>query len=117
MSNLIEGLVKELEQFPDDNDRDAVLHLIESLRSSGVSLITLERTLSLLNAAYRDFLSEVGQKSPSVACSFCHRSREEVRQLVAATTVSICDSCNEIVARTIAEQGQKSKWQLFKRTH
>jgi ATP-dependent Clp protease ATP-binding subunit ClpX len=42
-------------------------------------------------------------------CSFCGKSRDEVRKLIAGPTVYICDECIELCNDIIAEEGEEEK--------
>ena len=43
---------------------------------------------------------------PKLYCSFCGKSRDEVRKLIAGPTVSICDECIDLCNDIIAEEGE-----------
>jgi ATP-dependent Clp protease ATP-binding subunit ClpX len=53
---------------------------------------------------------EKGRRDP--ACSFCNRSQEEVRKLIAGPSVYICDECidlcNDIIAEEVDQSGPES---------
>ena len=40
-------------------------------------------------------------------CSFCGKSRDEVRKLIAGPTVYICDECIDLCNDIIAEEGDR----------
>lgn len=48
---------------------------------------------------------------PDVACSFCGKSRQAVKHLVAAPRVSICDECTSLTLGVLLEQ-EAPNWQL-----
>jgi len=48
-------------------------------------------------------------RSESLRCSFCGKSRDEVRKLIAGPTVYICDECIELCNDIIAEEGEEEK--------
>src|SRR5574341_646035 len=41
-----------------------------------------------------------------IQCSFCHKSRAEVRKIVAGPSVYICDECVELCSDLIAEHDE-----------
>src|SRR5881628_1023030 len=43
----------------------------------------------------------------TLKCSFCGKSQNDVRKLIAGPTVYICDECIELCNDIIAEEGQK----------
>ena len=45
----------------------------------------------------------------SLYCSFCGKSQDEVRKLIAGPTVYICDECIELCNEIIAEEYQKEE--------
>jgi ATP-dependent Clp protease ATP-binding subunit ClpX len=49
-------------------------------------------------------LSRRDNKSDSLTCSFCGKSQEEVKKLIAGPTVYICDECIELCNDIIAEE-------------
>jgi SpoVK/Ycf46/Vps4 family AAA+-type ATPase len=55
-------------------------------------------------SAYR-----TARPTPDVACSFCGKSSQEVRKLLAAERASICDDCVELCRDIVAEQAQKAR--------
>ena len=53
--------------------------------------------------------TETAHGSPAVLrCSFCGKSANEVRKLIARPTVSICDQCVEVCNDLIAEDQKSS---------
>jgi ATP-dependent Clp protease ATP-binding subunit ClpX len=48
------------------------------------------------------------EQSANLVCSFCGKSQDDVRKLIAGPTVYICDGCidlcNDIIAEEIAEE-------------
>jgi ATP-dependent Clp protease ATP-binding subunit ClpX len=48
----------------------------------------------------------------SLRCSFCGKSREEVRKLIAGPTVYICDECIDLCNDIIAEDWEEEKEQV-----
>ena len=49
-------------------------------------------------------MSRRDSKSDTLTCSFCGKSQEEVRKLIAGPTVYICDECIELCNDIIAEE-------------
>ncbi len=49
-------------------------------------------------------MSRRDNKSDTLTCSFCGKSQEEVRKLIAGPTVYICDECIELCNDIIAEE-------------
>jgi len=49
-------------------------------------------------------LSRRDNKTESLTCSFCGKSQEEVKKLIAGPTVYICDECIELCNDIIAEE-------------
>ena len=45
----------------------------------------------------------------SLYCSFCGKSQDEVRKLIAGPTVYICDECIELCNEIIAEEYEKEE--------
>ena len=48
-------------------------------------------------------------RTESLRCSFCGKSRDEVRKLIAGPTVYICDECIDLCNDIIAEEGEEEK--------
>jgi ATP-dependent Clp protease ATP-binding subunit ClpX len=48
-------------------------------------------------------------------CSFCGKSQDEVKKLIAGPTVYICDECIELCNDIILEEGAAEKSKAFKR--
>jgi ATP-dependent Clp protease ATP-binding subunit ClpX len=48
-------------------------------------------------------------------CSFCGKSQDEVKKLIAGPTVYICDECIELCNDIILEEGAAEKSKVFKR--
>ena|SRR5688572_17672941 len=46
--------------------------------------------------SHEDGGHEVTLEDKALCCSFCHKSQEQVRKLVAGTKVFICDECVEV---------------------
>src|SRR5213083_1041360 len=44
--------------------------------------------------------------SGNLVCSFCGKSQNEVRKLIAGPTVSICDECIDLCNDIIADKGE-----------
>ena len=53
---------------------------------------------------------EAEEPSKTYTCSFCGKSQDEVRKLIAGPTVYICDECidlcNDIIAEEVEEEAQ-----------
>jgi len=47
-------------------------------------------------------------KGTVLHCSFCGKSQDEVRKLIAGPTVYICDECIGLCNEIIAEESQRS---------
>src|ERR1051325_7406061 len=47
-------------------------------------------------------------RSGNLVCSFCGKSQDEVRKLIAGPTVYICDECIDLCNDIIAEEGLTS---------
>ena len=45
-----------------------------------------------------------GETSGNLVCSFCGKSQDEVRKLIAGPTVYICDECIDLCNDIIAEE-------------
>ncbi len=50
-----------------------------------------------------------GTGKPTLVCSFCNRSQEEVRKLIAGPSVYICDECIELCNDIIAEEVEQDE--------
>jgi ATP-dependent Clp protease ATP-binding subunit ClpX len=50
-------------------------------------------------------------RSGDLVCSFCGKSQDEVKKLIAGPTVYICDECIELCNDIIAEEYVKRKRQ------
>jgi len=50
---------------------------------------------------------------PMLYCSFCGKSQNEVRKLIAGANVFICDECVSLCTSIINEQG---RWRLWWRS-
>jgi len=50
-------------------------------------------------------MAEHDEKSGSLVCSFCGKSQEEVRRLIAGPTVYICDECAVLAFQISCENG------------
>ena len=48
-------------------------------------------------------------KGPDLVCSFCGKSQEEVKKLIAGPSVYICDECIELCNEIIEEEYQKEE--------
>src|SRR3989442_10821409 len=46
----------------------------------------------------------------TLKCSFCGKSQNDVRKLIAGPTVYICDECIELCNDIIAEEWEEEKW-------
>ncbi|WP_020675988.1 ATP-dependent Clp protease ATP-binding subunit ClpX [Geopsychrobacter electrodiphilus] len=51
-------------------------------------------------------MSSKDGQSPNLTCSFCGKTQEEVKKLIAGPTVYICDECIELCNDIIAEEGR-----------
>jgi len=53
---------------------------------------------------------KVDESGKTYTCSFCGKSQDEVRKLIAGPTVYICDECidlcNDIIAEEVEEEAQ-----------
>ena len=49
------------------------------------------------------------RKGTVLHCSFCGKSQDEVRKLIAGPTVYICDECIELCNEIIAEESEEEK--------
>jgi ATP-dependent Clp protease ATP-binding subunit ClpX len=62
-------------------------------------------------------MGKKGDSDDSLICSFCGKSQEEVKQLIAGPSVYICDQCiqlcNEIMADTLKEEEAKAPGSHF----
>jgi ClpX C4-type zinc finger len=47
----------------------------------------------------------IAEQSHNLVCSFCGKSRDQVRCLIAGPTVFICDECTVLCLQIISEQG------------
>jgi ATP-dependent Clp protease ATP-binding subunit ClpX len=56
-----------------------------------------------------DFMAGRKGNFSSLYCSFCGKSQDEVRKLIAGPTVYICDECIELCNEIIAEEYQKEE--------
>ena len=54
--------------------------------------------------AKRGFMPKHGETSGNLVCSFCGKSQDEVRKLIAGPTVYICDECIDLCNDIIAEE-------------
>lgn len=58
----------------------------------------------------RSDMSRTGDKGKSsLVCSFCNRSQEEVRKLIAGPSVYICDECIDLCNEIISDEGEGDK--------
>ncbi|MEO5656481.1 MAG: ATP-dependent Clp protease ATP-binding subunit ClpX [Nitrospiria bacterium] len=48
-------------------------------------------------------------RTEALRCSFCGKSRDEVRKLIAGPTVYICDECIDLCNDIISEEGEEEK--------
>src|SRR5881396_356739 len=46
-------------------------------------------------------------RTGNLVCSFCEKSQDEVRKLIAGPTVYICDECIDLCNDIIAEKGDR----------
>lgn len=53
----------------------------------------------------------------NLRCSFCGKSRDQVRKLIAGPTVYICDECVGLCNEIMAEEWQESKEELSSKIH
>ena len=49
------------------------------------------------------------ERSGDLVCSFCGKSQDEVKKLIAGPTVYICDECIELCNDIIAEEFEKEE--------
>ncbi|MBI5197185.1 MAG: AAA family ATPase, partial [Nitrospirae bacterium] len=56
-------------------------------------------------------MSTKQSKGKDFRCSFCGKSREEVRKLIAGPTVYICDECVDLCNDIIAEEWEENRGQ------
>ena len=54
-------------------------------------------------------MSSKDGQSPNLTCSFCGKTQEEVKKLIAGPTVYICDECIELCNDIIAEESRLDK--------
>jgi len=56
-------------------------------------------------------MSKKGDPSDDLMCSFCGKSQDEVKKLIAGPSVYICDECiqlcNEIIAEEYSEESEE----------
>jgi hypothetical protein len=69
------------------------------------ALQALQDAQAALTAAMKDLALAVHERP--VACTFCGRTRDQVKVLVAGPTVYICDGCVGIAAEIVAEHAAK----------
>ena len=53
---------------------------------------------------------KVDEFGKTYTCSFCGKSQDEVRKLIAGPTVYICDECIDLCNDIIAEEVRKRSW-------
>ena len=51
--------------------------------------------------------SPANEREPPVICSFCGKSQDQVRKIIAGPKVYICDECIELASDIIAEEGDE----------
>ena len=54
-------------------------------------------------------MARTREGSGSLKCSFCGKSQNDVRKLIAGPTVYICDECIELCNDIIAEEWEEEK--------
>ncbi len=54
-------------------------------------------------------MSKKRRKESALRCSFCGKSQEEVKKLIAGPTVYICDECIDLCNEIIIEEGNQEK--------
>lgn len=71
----------------------------------------------MIDVSFLRSTTAVSGSPPERQCSFCRRSVEEVRWLVAAPAVSICDDCNEVATSALRRHGIPGfrRWWQFSR--
>ena len=52
----------------------------------------------------------------NLRCSFCGKSRDQVRKLIAGPTVYICDECVGLCNEIISEDWQESRQEISTKT-
>ena len=62
----------------------------------------------------RERRPETGSAEPPVVCSFCGKSQDEVRKVIAGPTVYICDECVDLCNDIIAEECEQEESQETK---
>jgi ATP-dependent Clp protease ATP-binding subunit ClpX len=50
-----------------------------------------------------------GDAKNKIYCSFCKKSQDEVRKLIAGSTVFICDECVWLCVEILAESGETAE--------
>src|SRR3989442_12437014 len=54
-------------------------------------------------------MARTRESNGTLRCSFCGKSQNDVRKLIAGPTVYICDECIELCNDIIAEEGEEEK--------
>ncbi|PYN05217.1 MAG: ATP-dependent Clp protease ATP-binding subunit ClpX, partial [Candidatus Rokuibacteriota bacterium] len=54
-------------------------------------------------------MARTSERNGTLRCSFCGKSQNDVRKLIAGPTVYICDECIELCNDIIAEEWEEEK--------
>jgi hypothetical protein len=64
----------------------------------------LEGMLRAMMKGFKSYLNRHNLRAPKVSCAFCRKTEDDVKFLVAASEVAICDECVRIAAQAIDER-------------
>lgn len=93
---LLELAMSDAEQ----HDIDARIQF--DVRSSGLTDAQVSMATSTLTHALHGYLNEATiTDGQMLGCSFCHKTRDQVRALVSGPGVNICDQCTKVAGQCI----------------
>jgi len=102
----IDGLLGEAKNWK--SSEDFVASLVSQIKASSPTNRDLEYSVGALRTAVDVYL---GEKNVDIGrCSFCGKSRDEVRTLLVSSESSICDECVATALHTMSHQ--KGQWYL-----
>lgn len=91
-------IISKFEGYPDWNTYTAELAKGQQTAEEGLDDTSTETTITLPDP------TKMPEEGKLVYCSFCGRSQQEVRKLIAGPSVFICDVCVDLCNDIITEE-------------
>jgi ATP-dependent Clp protease ATP-binding subunit ClpX len=91
--------------YATDAEKNASERIVSWMEDAARTPTELEGMLRGITTAFKSYLRRRDLKVPTTRCTFCRKGEDDVKFLVAASEVAICDECVRIAAQVIEERG------------